>query len=159
MIRSICDLSDDHPGLAQTAAPLFQDYGARRVFHGPIATLRCHEDNLLLRRTLSTPGEGRVMVVDGGGSLRRALVGDKLGALLLQNGWAGIIVNGAARDVETLRTMPVAVRAIAVCPTRPGQLATGDLDVVLEFAGVVFRPGEWLYADENGIIVSATPLA
>ena len=143
MIRSICDLSDDHPGLTQTADPLFRDYGAQRVFHGPIATLRCHEDNLLLRRTLSTPGEGRVMVVDGGGSLRRALVGDQLGALLLQHGWAGIIVNGAARDVETLRNMPVAVRAIAACPTRPGQLGTGELGVVLEFAGVVFRPGEW----------------
>lgn len=158
MIRSICDLSDDHPGLAQAADPVFHDYGGQRVFHGRITTLRCHEDNLLLRRTLSGPGEGRVMVVDGGGSLRRALVGDKLGALLLQHGWAGIVVNGAARDVENLRSMPVAVRALATCPTRPGQQGTGELDVVVGFAGVVFRPGEWLYADENGIIVSATPL-
>lgn len=158
MIRSICDLSDDHPTLARAVDPVLRDFGGLRVFHGRITTLRCHEDNLLLRRTLSAPGEGRVMVVDGGGSLRHALVGDQLGALLLQHGWAGIIVNGAARDVETLRDMPVAVRALAACPTRPRQEGTGALDVVVQFAGAVFRPGEWLYADENGIIVSATPL-
>ena len=159
MIRSICDLSDDHPALARAVAPVFRDFGGLRVFHGRITTLRCHDDNLLLRRTLSTPGEGRVMVVDGGGSLRRALVGDKLGALLLHHGWAGIVVNGAARDVENLRDMPVAVRALAVCPTRPEQQGSGERDVVLEFADAVFRPGEWLYADENGIILSAEPLA
>jgi regulator of ribonuclease activity A len=158
MIRSICDLSDDHPALARAVDPVFRDFGGLRVFHGRITTLRCHEDNLLLRRTLSTPGEGRVMVVDGGGSLRHALVGDKLGALLLQQGWAGIIVNGAARDVENLRDMPVAVRALATCPTRPRQQATGEVDVPVTFAGVTFRPGEWLYADENGIIVSAEAL-
>ena len=158
MIRSICDLSDDHPALARAVDAVFRDFGGLRVFHGPITTLRCHEDNMLLRRTLSEPGAGRVMVVDGGGSLRRALVGDKLGALLLQHGWAGIVVNGAARDVENLRDMPVAVRALAACPTRPGQAGTGERDVVVEFAGVTFTPGEWLYADENGIIVSATPL-
>lgn len=158
MIRSICDLSDDHPALARAVDPVFRDFGGLRVFHGRITTLRCHEDNMLLRRTLSTPGEGRVMVVDGGGSLRRALVGDKLGALLLQHGWAGIVVHGAARDLENLRDMPVAVRALAACPTRPGQQGTGERDVVVEFAGAVFRPGEWLYADENGIIVSAEAL-
>ena len=158
MIRSICDLSDDHPALARAVDPVFRDFGGIRVFHGPITTLRCHEDNMLLRRTLSMPGEGRVMVVDGGASLRRALVGDKLGALLLQQGWAGIVVNGAARDVENLRDMPVAVRALAACPTRPGQHGTGEPGVPVTFAGVTFNPGEWLYADENGIIVSATPL-
>lgn len=159
MIRSICDLYDDHPALARAVDPVFRDYGGIRQFHGRITTLRCHEDNLLLRRTLSAPGEGRVMVVDGGGSLRHALVGDKLGALLLQQGWAGIVVNGAARDVENLRDMPVAVRALAACPVRPGKQGSGERDVVVEFAGTVFRPGEWLYADENGIIVSAQALA
>ena len=159
MIRSICDLSDDHPALARAVEPVFRDFGGLRAFHGRIATLRCHEDNLLLRQTLSTAGEGRVMVVDGGGSLRHALVGDKLGALLLQHGWAGIVVHGAARDVENLRDMPVAARALAACPTRPRQQGIGELEVAVTFAGVTFRPGEWLYADENGIIVSATPLA
>jgi RraA family protein len=96
MIRSICDLSDDHPALVRAVDPVFRDFGGIRVFHGRITTLRCHEDNMLLRRTLSTPGEGRVMVVDGGGSLRRALIGDKLGALLLQHGWAGIVVSAHA---------------------------------------------------------------
>jgi regulator of ribonuclease activity A len=132
MIRSICDLSDDHPALARAVEPVFRDFGGIRVFHGRITTLRCREDNMLLRRTLATPGEGRVMVVDGGGSLRH---------------------------VENLRDMPVAVRALGVCPTRPGQQGDGELDVVVQFAGAVFRPGEWLYADENGIIVSAEALA
>ena len=159
MLRSICDLSDDHPGEVRAAESIFRDFGGLRVFRGPITTLRCFEDNALLKATLATPGEGRVMVVDGGGSLRRALIGDKLGALLLENSWAGIVVNGAARDVENLRDMPVAVRALGICPTRPGQEGTGERDVVVDFAGTVFRPGEWLYADENGIIVSAEALA
>lgn len=158
MLRSICDLSDDHPGEARAAESVFRDFGGLKVFHGAITTLRCYEDNALLRATLATPGEGRVMVVDGGGSLRRALVGDKLGALMLQHGWAGIVVNGAVRDVENLRDMPIAVRALATCPTRPSQLGRGERDLAVTFAGVTFTPGEFLYADENGLIVSARQL-
>jgi regulator of ribonuclease activity A len=159
MIRSICDLSDDHRDEVRTAAPIFRDYGGLRVFNGPITTLRCHEDNALLKSTLQTPGEGRVMVVDGGGSLQRALVGDMLGALMLQHSWAGIVVNGAVRDVENLRNMPVAVRALNVCPTQPLKLGTGERDVPVTFAGVTFVPGERLYADENGLIVCARPIS
>ncbi|NDD74239.1 MAG: RraA family protein [Gammaproteobacteria bacterium] len=158
MLRSICDLSDDHPGVVRAAESIFRDFGGLKVFHGAITTVRCFEDNALLKATLATPGAGRVMVVDGGGSLRRALVGDKLGALLLQHGWAGIVVNGAVRDVENLRDMPIAVRALATCPTRPAQLGAGELDLAVSFAGVTFTPGEFLYADENGLIVSARAL-
>jgi regulator of ribonuclease activity A len=99
------------------------------------------------------------MVVDGGGSIRRALVGDKLAALMLQHDWAGIVVNGAARDIENLRDMPVAIRALNVCPRKPEQTAAGEVDVEVTFAGVTFKPGAWLYADENGIIVSPTPIS
>ena len=99
------------------------------------------------------------MVVDGGGSLRRALFGDKLGALLVENGWAGIIINGAVRDVEMLAQMPLAARALNVCPTRPQQHGTGERGIVVRFAGVTFRPGDWLYADENGFLVSASELS
>lgn len=159
MTRSICDLADDHPELARIAEPVFRDFGMKRRFSGQIATLRCLDDNMLLRRTLSTAGNGRVMVVDGGGSLRRALVGDKLAGLMIDNHWAGIVVNGAARDVEHLCEMPVAVRALNICPAKPGQSGTGEQNVELNFAGVTFRPGEWLYADENGLIVSAEPLS
>jgi regulator of ribonuclease activity A len=98
------------------------------------------------------------MVVDGGGSLRRALIGDRLGSLLIDNGWAGVIVYGAARDVEVLRTMPLAVRALNICPTKPLQTSSGERDVIVTFAGVIFRPNDWLYADENGFIVSEKPL-
>ena len=159
MTRSICDLSDDHPQVVQTGEPLFRDFGQLKSFHGQISTMRCYEDNLLLRQVLSTPGYGRVMVVDGGGSLRRALIGDRLGSLLIDNGWAGAIVYGAARDVEVLRTMPLAVRALNICPTKPFQTGSGERDVTVAFAGVIFRPNEWLYADENGFIVSPTPLS
>lgn len=154
MVRSICDISDDNPGKVRTAKPLFRHFGVRSKFHGPITTIRCHEDNALLKRVLGTPGRGQVMVVDGGGSLDRALFGDVLGSLLRDNDWAGIVINGAVRDVENLRTMPVAVRALAVCPTMPLKLGTGERDVSVTFAGVTFIPGHWLYADENGIIVS-----
>jgi regulator of ribonuclease activity A len=159
MIRSICDLSDDHPNSVQTGDALFTDYGQILKFHGRVATVRCYEDNLLLRQILSTPGHGRVIVVDGAGSLRRALIGDRLGSLMIENGWAGAIVNGAARDVEVLRTMPLAVRALNTCPTKPLQTGSGESEIVVAFAGVIFRPGEWLYADENGFIVSAEPLS
>jgi regulator of ribonuclease activity A len=158
MIRSICDLSDDHPGKVRTVRPLFRDFGQVTTFRGQVTTLHCLEDNALLKQTLGTPGEGRVMVVDGGASLERALFGDKLGALLLENGWAGIVINGAVRDVEFLRQMPIAVRALGICPTQPNKLGTGERDVIVTFAGVTFTPGDWLYADENGIILSATAL-
>jgi regulator of ribonuclease activity A len=159
MIRSICDLADDHRDVVKAVDPIFKDYAGLKSFHGPITTLRCFEDNLLLRQVLSTPGTGRVMVVDGGGSIRRALVGDKLAALMLHHDWAGVIVNGAVRDVENLRDMPVAIRALNVCPMKPQQTGSGDTDVDVTFAGVTFKPGAWLYADENGIIVSDQPIS
>ena len=158
MIPSICDLSDAHAGKVQTLRPGFRHFGQLSKFHGRVTTIRCREDNALLKATLESPGEGRVMVVDGGGSLERALFGDVLGALLRDNGWAGIVINGAVRDVEVVRQMPIAVRALDICPTKPNKVGTGERDVVVSFAGVTFTPGDWLYADENGVIVSAMSL-
>ncbi len=159
MIPSLPDLCDAHGDLVKVAEPLFHDFGALRAFHGPITTIKCHEDNALVRATFETPGAGRVLVIDGGGSLRRALVGDKIGSLMIANGWAGVLVYGAVRDVEVLATMPVAVRALGVTPIPPIKEGVGERDVTVRFAGVDFTPGQWLYADENGVLVSATRLA
>lgn len=158
MPRSICDLADDHGSNIRVIPPLLRDFGGLKQFHGQVRTIRCLEDNALLKMTLGTPGDGKVMIVDGGGSLERALFGDNLGSILLKNGWAGILINGAVRDVEHLKNMPIAVRAVAVCPMPPRKEGTGELDVVVTIAGVPISPGDWLYADENGAIVSARPL-
>ena len=158
MTRSLPDLWDEYGDLLQVAEPVFRDFGAIRAFHGPITTVRCHEDNQLVRSAFETPGEGRVLVVDGGGSLRRALVGDKIGSLMIRNGWAGVVVFGAVRDVEVLAGMPVVVRALAAIPVQPHKRGVGERDVPVQFAGVRFVPGEWLYADENGLVTSPRPV-
>ncbi|MBS0584630.1 MAG: ribonuclease E activity regulator RraA [Proteobacteria bacterium] len=148
------DLADAHPD-AQVCAPVFRDYGGRHAFHGPIATLKVFEDNALVRATLETPGAGRVLVVDGGGSLRCALVGGMLGELAVRNGWAGIVVNGCVRDTAELEAQDVGVKALAAHPRKSEKgLHAGHADRVVEFAGVRFRPGAWLYADVDGIVVA-----
>ncbi|HEX7917512.1 ribonuclease E activity regulator RraA [Rudaea sp.] len=148
------DLSDAHPE-AQVCAPVFRDYGSKRAFHGPIATVKVFEDNALVRATLETPGEGRVLVVDGGGSLRCALVGGLLGELALKNGWAGIVVNGCVRDTVELAAQDVGVKALAAHPRKSEKgLHSGVAERVVEFAGVCFQPGAWLYADADGIVVA-----
>ncbi|MGB5947793.1 MAG: ribonuclease E activity regulator RraA [Parvibaculum sp.] len=152
------DLSDAHPDLVEHCEPIFRDFGGRRAFSGPIATLKTFEDNPKVRQALETPGNGRVLVVDGGGSLRCALVGGNLAALAVQNGWAGIVVYGCVRDTSELAAAQVGVKALAAHPKRSERRGLGDYDVVLRFAGVTFRPGEWLYADEDGIIVSPKKL-
>lgn len=158
MPRSICDLADDYASQIRVLQPLFRDFGTITKFHGQVTTIRCREDNALLKATLSTPGGGRVMIVDGGGSLERALFGDVLGSILIKNGWAGVLINGAVRDVKFLKTMPLAVRALAVCPMAPHKEGTGERDVMVSFAGVTISPGDWLYADENGVILSVAPI-
>ena len=152
------DLSDAHPE-AQVCAPAFRDYGGKQAFHGAIATVKVFEDNTLVRATLETPGEGRVLVVDGGGSLRCALVGGLLGELALKNGWAGIVVNGCVRDTTELAAQDVGVKALATHPRKSMKgLHSGAIDRVVEFAGVSFRPGAWLYADADGIVVAESAI-
>lgn len=152
------DLSDAHPE-AQVCEPLFGDFGGRLAFHGAIKTLKVFEDNALVRSTLETPGEGRVLVVDGGGSLRCALVGGNLGALGVKNGWAGIVVNGCIRDAEEINGQDLGVKALATHPRKSEKgLHSAQADKVVTFAGVTFKPGGWLYADADGIVVSDQPI-
>jgi regulator of ribonuclease activity A len=149
------DLCDAYPDL-QVCAPVFRDFGGETAFHGPIATLKVFEDNALVRATLERPGEGRVLVVDGGGSLRCALVGGQLGELALRHGWAGLLVNGCVRDRAELAALRLGVKALAAHPRRSEKgLHSGQADRAVEFAGVRFAPGDWLYADRDGVVVAA----
>jgi len=157
-IRSICDLCDDYPEEVRIAAPVLHSYGGRNAFSGPAVTVRCHEDNGLLASVLDEPGAGRVLVVDGGGSLHRALVGGKLGGKAAKNGWAGIVVQGAIRDVEELDQIAVGVLALGIAPRRPQKLGAGARDVVAQVAGIVIAPGDWVWADRNGLIAAAREL-
>ncbi|TXH03554.1 MAG: RraA family protein [Nevskiaceae bacterium] len=158
MSYATTDLSDAHPEL-QVCEPLFGDFGGVDKFHGPIRTLKIFEDNALVRSTLETPGNGAVLVVDGGGSMRCALVGGNLGVLAVKNGWAGIVVNGCVRDSEELAAQAVGIKALATHPRKSEKgLHSGHVDKVVSFAGVTFKPGAWLYADADGIVVAETEL-
>jgi len=158
MSCATADLSDAHPEI-QICEPIFADYGGVLAFHGTIVTLKVFEDNGLVRSTLETKGERRVLVVDGGGSLRCALVGGDLGALGVKNGWVGIIINGCVRDCEELTAQAIGVKALGIYPRKSEKgLHGGHVDKVVSFAGATFRPGEWLYADADGIVVSDNPV-
>lgn len=157
-----CDLCDAHEedtsGEFRVLPPVFRDYGAGRKFFGQVATLRCPEDNSRVREAVNSPGEGRVLVVDGGGSTRRALVGGNLAVAAAKNGWAGIVVDGAVRDTAELAASGIAIKALALMPLRSVKRGEGQRDLPVEIQGVTVRPGDWLYADEDGIVVSATAL-
>ena len=151
------DLSDAHPD-AQVCEPVFRDFGGRKAFHGAIKTLKIFEDNALLRATLETPGENRVLVVDAGGSMRCAVLGGNLGQLAVKNGWAGLVINGCIRDSEEIAGQPVGVKALAAHPRKSEKgLHSAHADRAVSFAGVGFRPGAWLYADADGIVVLDQP--
>jgi len=151
------DLSDAAPEARAIELP-FANYGRIRQFGGPAVTIKCHEDNSLLKQCVEEPGEGRVIVVDGGGSRRRALFGDMLAAKALSNGWAGVVINGVIRDVDEIGGMPLGVQALGTCPVKTGKLGMGQRDVVLCIAGVDIAPGDHVYADNNGVLVSKRPL-
>lgn len=153
------DLCDAHEGKVRVAEPLFRDFGGLPAFDGPIVTLEVFEDNSLVRAALEEPGQGRVLVVDGRGSLRCALLGGNLAALAEEKGWSGVVVFGAVRDSRELATAKIGVKALAPHPRKSEKKGAGRRDVPVTFAGVTFTPGEWLYADEDGIIVAASQLA
>lgn len=153
------DLSDAHPDTVQIAEPLFRDFGKPVAFQGPIVTVKVHEDNSLVRAALEEPGKGHVLVVDGGGSLRCALLGDQLAALGHRNGWSGVVVYGCVRDVTDLAAIELGVKALAPHPLKSEKRNSGQRDVVVRFAGVTFVPGQFLYADADGIVVSSSSLA
>jgi regulator of ribonuclease activity A len=154
MSTATTDISDAHPD-AQVCEPVFLDFGRNKAFHGPIATLKVFEDNALVRSVLETPGTGRVLVVDGGGSLRCALVGGLLGKLAVERGWSGIVVHGCVRDVGELAQCELGVKALAAHPRKSEKgLHGGHVERSVHFAGVTFRPGDWLYADADGVVVA-----
>ncbi|HEX5379447.1 MAG TPA: ribonuclease E activity regulator RraA [Phenylobacterium sp.] len=153
MTTSVADLCDEHEDEIEVCVAPFRDFGGRIAFSGPIRTVRCFEDNSLVKATLAEPGEGSVLVVDGGGSLRRALVGDMLAADAVKNGWAGIVVNGAVRDTAVLASLEVGVKALGSIPMRSVKRGEGVVDTPVAFGGVVFVPGDILHADEDGVAV------
>lgn len=159
---STCDLCDAHEKdaepLLQALAPVFRDFGRAGRFCGPVSTVRCFEDNSRVREAVESPGEGRVLVVDGGGSLRRALVGGNLAAAAARNGWAGLVIDGAVRDSRELQGAGIGIKALALMPQRSVKRNEGERDVPVTVQGTRVRPGQWLYADEDGIVVSARPL-
>ena len=157
-VPGTADLCDAHGDAVQVCEPTFQAYGGRRAFHGPVSTVRCFEDNSRVKEAVEEPGRGRVLVVDGGGSRRRALLGDKLGEAAVRNGWAGVIIHGCLRDSAELGRMDLGIRALGTMPLRSDKRGEGERDVPVRFAGVTFRPGEYVYVDEDGVIVSANAL-
>jgi regulator of ribonuclease activity A len=155
---STCDLCDAHEGDTsgkfRVLPPVFRDFGMARPFCGPVQTLRALEDNSRVREAVNSPGEGRVLVVDAGGSLRRALVGGNLAVAAAKNGWAGIVVDGCVRDVAELRAAGIPVRALALMPLRTDKRGEGQAGESVQIQGVWVRPGDWLYADEDGMVVA-----
>lgn len=151
------DLTDENPG-ARAIELQFNNYGAVKSFGGQAVTIKCHEDNSLVKVCVGEPGEGRVIVVDGGGSLRRALLGDMLAATAADNDWAGLVINGVIRDVDEIGQTRLGVQALGTTPLKTEKLGMGQRDVPIAMGGVNINPGEYVYADNNGVIVSEKPL-
>ena len=158
MALSVPDICDDHIEQLQVLDPVFQSYGGLEKFCGKVVTVRCFEDNSVVKSTLAGPGNGQVLVVDGSGSMRCALLGDLLGAMARDNGWRGVLVNGCVRDVEILKTIDIGVLALNRHPVRSNKRGEGDLNIPVRFNGVNFRTGQFLYADENGVVVAEQDL-
>jgi regulator of ribonuclease activity A len=152
------DLCDEFGAEVQVAEPVFRDLGGVRRFAGPIETVRVQDDNALVRDVLRGAGEGRVLVVDGGASMRCALLGGRLALLAHTNGWSGVVVNGCIRDCSEIATTAIGVKALQTSPRRSGKTGAGERGVLLQFAGVSLRPGAYIYADEDGLIVAERDL-
>lgn len=152
------DLYDDHGGSLNIATPGFQSFGALPAFFGQIATVKVHEDNVLVKQALGEPGNGCVLVVDGGGSMRCALVGDLLAQMAIDNHWAGIVVYGCIRDSRDVNALSIGVRALGTHPAKSFKRGAGTRNDEVAFAGVTFVPGHFVYCDEDGIVTSAKKL-
>ncbi|KAL4554626.1 hypothetical protein LXL04_037223 [Taraxacum kok-saghyz] len=157
----VCDAHASHlaSGDLRALQPIFKIYGQCRAFSGPIVTLKVFEDNVLVREQLESKGEGRVLVIDGGASMRCALVGGNLGQLAQNNGWVGIVVNGCIRDVDEINGCDIGVRALASHPQKSYKRGNGEKGVSVHVGGMLIHDGEWLYADSDGILVSKTELS
>ncbi|WP_194420406.1 ribonuclease E activity regulator RraA [Microbacterium abyssi] len=153
MTTATADLYDEFGDDLQSVSLQFRSFGARSAFDGPIRTVRCFEDNALVKATLATPGDGAVLVIDGDGSLNTALMGDLIAESAVANGWAGVVIHGAIRDSVAIGGLELGVKALGTNPRKSAKLGAGEVDVDVEFGGVVFRVGQHLYADEDGILV------
>ena len=153
MTFSTADLYDEHGDALDSLSLPLLDLGGRIAFDGPIRTIRCHRDNALVKALLATPGEGAVLVIDGGGSLESALVGDLIAASAVEQGWAGIIVHGAIRDRAAIAAVPIGVKAVGSNPRKSAKDGAGEVDVPVVIAGVVFAPGRHVWADADGVLV------
>ncbi|WP_347125001.1 ribonuclease E activity regulator RraA [Microbacterium sp. SY138] len=147
------DLYDQLGEGIQSLSLQLRSFGRRTAFDGPIRTVRCFEDNAIVKSVLASPGEGAVLVVDGAGSLETALMGDLIAASAVANGWAGVVINGAIRDSVAIDALDLGVKALGTNPRKSAKLGAGERDVTLVITGVVFRPGAHLYSDEDGILV------
>lgn len=156
----LCDASEARldDGSLRILPPVLRAWGRRTAFSGPARTIRCFEDNSLVRAQLETPGEGQVLVVDGGGSLRYALLGGNLAVLAERNGWAGVLVHGCVRDTAEIDACDIGVRALAAMPRRSRKRGGGVVGEPVDFLGLVIRPGQWIYADGDGVLVSEVAL-
>ena len=152
------DVYDEHADKVSVLAPIMRNFGGKHCFHGPIVTAQCLEDNSIVKQQVGLPGEGRVLVVDGGGSLRCALLGDMLAEKAMNNGWSGLIIFGCIRDVDAIRDMALGVQALAATPRKSVRRGWGNLNSPVEFGGVSFFPGNYVYADNNGVLLSESPL-
>lgn len=151
------DICDEHPEV-QVVEPGFQNFGGVEAFGGEVVTVKCFEDNSVVKEQVGKPGNGCVMVVDGGGSKRAALLGDMLAEKAAANGWAGLVIYGCIRDVDVIRKTELGVQALGTHPRKTDKKGIGDLNVPITFGGVTFKPGQYVYADNNGIVVSEKKL-
>ncbi|MGO4618141.1 ribonuclease E activity regulator RraA [Nocardia sp. 2YAB30] len=154
-VVATADLADEIGPEIRSCDTQFLEFGGREAFSGRITTIRCFQDNLLVKQTLAEQGEGKVLVVDGGASVHTALVGDIIAGRGVENGWAGVIVNGAVRDSAILRSLDIGIKALGTNPRKSTQTGSGDRDVPVEFGGVTFIPGDMLYSDNDGVVVRA----
>lgn len=152
MTFSTADLYDEHGENLQVCETQFRQYGGRHAFEGLITTVRCFQDNALLKSILGTPGDGRVFVIDGGGSLHAALSGDLIAQLGVDNKWAGLIINGAVRDTDLLARMDIGVKALGSVPRKSGKTGAGQRDIDIALGGATFRPGDHLWSDDDGVV-------
>ncbi|MDA9090687.1 ribonuclease E activity regulator RraA [Porticoccaceae bacterium] len=158
-MKSTPDLCDQYPELVQAVEPMFSNFGGRESFGGQVITVKCFEDNSRVKELVATPGNNRVMVVDAGGSMRRACLGDMLAEAASANGWSGIIIYGCIRDVDEIMATDIGVQALGVHPMKTDKKGIGEIDIAVTFGGVTFNSGDYLHADNNGIIVSPEKLS
>lgn len=159
MLDLLPDLCDKYPSAVKLLHPIFSSYGKRQIFGGEVITVKCFEDNSLVKELVNQPGHNRVIVVDGGAGVRKALLGDMLAQAASDNGWAGLVINGAIRDAGTIATIDIGVQALNTSPMKTEKLGAGTLNETVEFAGQTINSGDYIYADLNGVLISHTPLS